>query len=52
VKIYKQWYNSFGDELFVNYFSTKKKAINKRSHPFITPEIDDPRWSIEEIDVN
>lgn len=55
MKIYKQWYNSFGDFLFIRYFISEEKAKEYRETVTKTAirEVENIRckWVIEEIEV-
>ncbi len=51
MKVYKQFYDSYGDILFLNYFTTKQGAINFRKGKRVSPPENCKRWEIEEIEV-
>ena len=51
MKIYKQYYDSYGDILFENYFTSKTLCHKYRNGKHIAPKPDDDNWVIEEINV-
>lgn len=52
MEIFKQWYDSYGDIIFEEYFTTEEKAIKYRDGDCIEPDKDDDNWIIEIIEVN
>lgn len=52
MKIFRFWYNSYGDELYEDYFKTYKK-IQKRINELIklNPNLDRGNFEVEEIEV-
>ena len=51
MKIYNQYYNSYGDEYFEGYYISEELAIAMRSRPYILVDPNDEKWVIEEIEV-